>query len=141
MTKRYFTIEEANQLIPTIMKELTELKHLQLDFEAQLKNLNRIKAMKKEQVQTQTDSIFKMESQLEFMEIQAQLHVTNIQKTGAQLKSVDPGLIDFPSVIDNEDILLCWKEGERKIEHYHSMQDGFSGRKPLGHDHLRNDDE
>ena len=131
MTKKYFTIEEANDLIPSIMEELTKLKQLQSDFEAQLKNLNRIKAMKKEHVQTQTDSIFKLESELEFLEMQAQLHVSNIQNTGAQLKGVDPGLIDFPSVKEDEDILLCWKEGEQEISHYHSSQEGFSGRKPL----------
>lgn len=139
MTKKYFTIEEANQLIPSIKEELTELKRLQSDFEAQLKNLNRIKAMKNEHVQTQTESIFKMESQLEFLEMQAQLHVTNIQNAGAQLKGVDPGLIDFPSVKDDKDILLCWKEGEQEINHYHSWQDGFQGRKPLDDHHNKED--
>ncbi|WP_280771031.1 DUF2203 domain-containing protein [Salipaludibacillus daqingensis] len=131
MVKKYFTVEEANQMIPSITKELIELKNLQSDFDVQLKHLNKLKEMKKEHVQTQTESIFKLESQLEFLEMQAQLHVTNIQNTGAQLKGIDPGLIDFPSVKEDEDILLCWKEGEEEIQHYHSAQEGFAGRKPL----------
>ncbi|WP_416150597.1 DUF2203 domain-containing protein [Salipaludibacillus sp. HK11] len=134
MTKKYFTIEEANQLIPSLMQELIELKNLQVSFDNQLKQLNEIKSLNTEEVQTQTEDIFKMESELEFLEIQAQLHVNNIHNSGGFLKGIEPGLIDFPSVKGDEDILLCWKEGEEEITHYHSEDEGFTGRKPLDTD-------
>jgi hypothetical protein len=40
-------------------------------------------------------------------------------------------LLDFPAVIDNEDVYLCWKLGEDRIRFYHRQDEGFSGRKPL----------
>jgi hypothetical protein len=127
----YFSVEKANKLIPAFMKELKELKKLQFQFDDKFKELESIKKTDGQHVQTDTDKVFKIESELEFLEIQAQLHVSNIQDTGAQLKGIDPGLIDFPSKKENKDILLCWKEGEEEITHYHTEEEGFAGRKPL----------
>ncbi|PYZ95197.1 cell division protein DivIVA [Salipaludibacillus keqinensis] len=130
MAKKYFTLEEANHLIPLMEQELIKLRELQGDFDDKLSHLNKLKTAN-ESVQTDTGSLFKMESELEFLEMQAQLHVNNIQNTGAQLKGIDPGLIDFLSVKEDEEILLCWKEGEKEITHYHGESEGFAGRKPL----------
>ncbi|MBS1536628.1 MAG: DUF2203 domain-containing protein [Bacteroidetes bacterium] len=41
------------------------------------------------------------------------------------------GLVDFPAVIDDEEVLLCWRSDEDKLEYYHSIEDGFSGRKRI----------
>ena len=47
------------------------------------------------------------------------------------VKDLDIGLLDFPAVIDNEDVYLCWKLGEDCIRFYHRQDEGFAGRKPL----------
>lgn len=39
------------------------------------------------------------------------------------------GLVDFPSVIDGEDVMLCWRSDEEDIKYYHSYESGYSGRK------------
>jgi hypothetical protein len=44
---------------------------------------------------------------------------------------IDPGLIDFPARVGDKDVLLCWKQGEPSVSHYHGWEDGFIGRKPL----------
>src|SRR5277367_2031681 len=54
-----------------------------------------------------------------------------IQSTGCVVKDLDVGLLDFPAVIDNEEVYLCWKLGEDRIRFYHRQDEGFSGRKPL----------
>lgn len=41
------------------------------------------------------------------------------------------GLVDFPSVIDGKDILLCWRSDEEDISYYHDVEAGFAGRKPI----------
>ena len=51
--------------------------------------------------------------------------------TGCIIKDLDVGLLDFPSVIDNEEVYLCWKLGEDRIRFYHRQDEGFAGRKPL----------
>jgi hypothetical protein len=54
-----------------------------------------------------------------------------INAAGAQIKSLEEGLLDFPSRRDDEDVLLCWKLGEDEIRYWHGVDEGFAGRKPL----------
>jgi hypothetical protein len=57
--------------------------------------------------------------------------LAEIEATGAQVKDMDSGLLDFPCLVDGEIILLCWKLGEEKITHWHGLEEGFAGRKPI----------
>jgi hypothetical protein len=54
-----------------------------------------------------------------------------LEDLGAVLKDAKTGLIDFYSKIDGKTVLLCWRHGEDAIEHYHDLDAGFAGRKPL----------
>jgi hypothetical protein len=54
-----------------------------------------------------------------------------INAAGAQIKSLEEGLLDFPARRGDEDVLLCWKLGEDEIAYWHGVDEGFAGRKPL----------
>ncbi|MGD0444951.1 MAG: DUF2203 domain-containing protein [Edaphobacter sp.] len=57
--------------------------------------------------------------------------LAEIDSIGVQVKDLEQGLLDFPSVIDGKQVLLCWKLGEPAITHWHTEEEGFAGRKPL----------
>jgi hypothetical protein len=57
--------------------------------------------------------------------------VEQIDAAGAQIKSLEEGLLDFPTLRDGEEVLLCWKLGEDQIRYWHGVDEGFGGRKPL----------
>jgi hypothetical protein len=57
--------------------------------------------------------------------------VAEIHSIGVQVKDLDIGLLDFPCQLENEVVLLCWKYGEQGITHYHGVDEGFAGRKPI----------
>jgi hypothetical protein len=57
--------------------------------------------------------------------------VDEIGAHGAQVKDVDEGLIDFPARRGDETVLLCWRLGEDEIAYWHTVEDGFAGRRPL----------
>ena len=57
--------------------------------------------------------------------------LNRILETGCIIKDLDVGLLDFPAVIDKQDVYLCWKLGEDRIRFYHRQDEGFAGRKPL----------
>jgi len=57
--------------------------------------------------------------------------LAEIDAIGVQVKDLEKGLLDFPCVLDGQTVLLCWKLGEREIAFWHSIEDGFAGRKPL----------
>jgi hypothetical protein len=54
-----------------------------------------------------------------------------INAAGAQIKSLEEGLLDFPAKRGDEDVLLCWKLGEDEIGFWHGVEEGFAGRRPL----------
>ena len=59
---------------------------------------------------------------------------TNLEKilsTGCLIKDLDIGLLDFPAIVNNEEVYLCWKLGEDRIRSYHKQDEGYAGRKPL----------
>jgi len=50
---------------------------------------------------------------------------------GLELKGFAPLLLDFPAVLDEQDVLLCWLEGERELGWYHKLTYGFAGRRRI----------
>ena len=58
--------------------------------------------------------------------------IRKLEKVGIILKGIDQGLIDFPHIRSNgQEVYLCWMRGERDIEFWHSIADGFAGRRPV----------
>lgn len=47
------------------------------------------------------------------------------------VKDIEQGLVDFPSVIDGRDVLLCWMDPEPEVAFWHTLEAGFAGRQPL----------
>jgi hypothetical protein len=54
-----------------------------------------------------------------------------IDEAGAQVKSLEEGLLDFPARRGDDVVLLCWKLGEDEIRFWHGTDEGFSARKRL----------
>lgn len=64
----------------------------------------------------------------------AEVLKSNLEKilsTGCLIKDLDMGLLDFPSIVNKQEVYLCWKLGEDRIRYYHGQDEGYSGRKPL----------
>ena len=57
--------------------------------------------------------------------------LAEIDSIGVQVKDLEQGLLDFPFLMDGKPVLLCWKLGEPAIAHWHTVEEGFAGRKPL----------
>jgi hypothetical protein len=57
--------------------------------------------------------------------------LAEIDSIGVQVKDLEQGLLDFPSMMDGKLVLLCWKLGEPAITHWHTEEEGYAGRKPL----------
>jgi hypothetical protein len=60
--------------------------------------------------------------------------VERIHATGCLLKDLETGLVDFPALLRNEEVYLCWRVGEDRIRFYHTQNEGFAGRKPIDPD-------
>src|SRR5579864_8145193 len=60
-----------------------------------------------------------------------------VEDTGAQVKDLNIGLIDFLSRFRDRDVCLCWKLGESGIHFWHGLEEGFKGRKPIDEEFLK----
>lgn len=117
----------------TADKALPEVKRL---FEDIIVQKNHVVAVQ-EEIQTIIDSGNPFEG---FIKKKQELNtaVTNLYKAieqleaiGVIIKSVDEGLLDFPSRRFDEEVWLCWKVGETRVKFWHGKEEGFMGRKPL----------
>lgn len=137
MFKKVFTLDEANELIPFIEKELEMLQALKYEYDRKQTDLEYSKKFimnNGNSAPGNLDPFFTLECDLEFLHIQAKIHINNIDSTGALIKDIDLGLIDFPGLINNEIVLWCWKQGEKQISNYHGVYDGFEGRQKIKED-------
>jgi len=50
---------------------------------------------------------------------------------GCILRDLDLGLIDFYTMSRDRVVCLCWRRGEARVTHWHPIDEGFSGRRPL----------
>lgn len=50
---------------------------------------------------------------------------------GIILRDADTGLIDFPTQREGRLVYLCWRLGEDRVTHWHEVESGFGGRKPI----------
>ena len=118
----------------TADKALPEVKRL---FEDIIMQKNHVVALQ-EEIQTIIDSgspfegfIKKNKNSTLLSPICPRQQIEHLEATGVIIKSVDEGLLDFPSRRFDEEVWLCWKVGENKIKFWHGKEEGFMGRKPL----------
>jgi len=72
-----------------------------------------------------------MQAQLDACMTKLEDFVDELSEIGCELKDYQMGLIDFVGRHDGRDVYLCWKLGEEKITHWHDLETGFAGRKPV----------
>jgi len=131
---KYFTLDEANQLIPKLIPLLEQLRVLRADIdklEVAADSLELILEPEKE------DSRVHQELKLKMQELEQLITLMNekiqqIESYGCFLKSIEMGLVDFLSQNEENPIYLCWSLGEDEVKHWHEIGQGFANRKLLG---------
>ncbi len=125
MKKRFFTVEEARRLLPSLKELMGKVMVISHRLEEY-----------REVVQQLADSASSNTGGPEgtaYLDIVISLQscLTQLQETGCVLRSLQDGLIDFPHLKEGREIYLCWKFGEEDIRFWHEVDEGFAGRTPL----------
>ena len=122
----YFTTKDANLILPDVIKK----------FETALEKKNEISKLEQQlqmilSTTNRFDEYIPLKQKLNAAITQFYIASENLEKTGVVIKSIDQGLLDFPSKRFDEDVWLCWKHGETEIKFWHEKESGFTERKPV----------
>jgi hypothetical protein len=129
---RVFTLEEANaalvELRPVVERMVEHRKNLTAAQARQAELVARVASNGGDMVPSDLQELAEtIQSEADAISVCAE----QIDAVGAQVKSLEEGLLDFPAKRGEEDVLLCWKLGEDEIGYWHGIDEGFAGRKPL----------
>ena len=133
MAEKYFNREEAEAMLPLIEHCLNEAR----ESKEKVEDLDRELSRAKTEIMVLGGSfppyrkLATNRSEREEKMTQLQEAIERIQETGCVVKDLDEGLVDFPAIHKGEEVYLCWKLGEERIEYWHGVEEGFAGRKPL----------
>ena len=122
----YFSLTDANKILPIVIKKFNYAKMLKNEI---------IK------IEQQIGSDFTSKTSMEdYVILKQKLNrkvtefyqsIEDLESLGVVLKGLEQGLLDFPAKRFDEEIWLCWKEGETEIKFWHEKNSGFMGRKPI----------
>ena len=128
-----FTLQEAEDCIPRIetwLRTAIEARKDAVEAEQKLQDVSqRIQmsgGMEIEPARVAEHRARKEVSMRRFKE-----SMESIEDSGCVVKDLDTGLIDFPAKRGGDEVYLCWKLGEARIEFWHGMDEGFAGRKRI----------
>jgi hypothetical protein len=128
--KRFYTVEEANARLPLLRSILRDVT----DLAAQMKGLYdqliplQTAGSNDPKVEKEVETL---SGELDAMQTKMRGYESETTQLGAELKDAFIGLIDFPGWHEGREVCLCWKLGEPKVEHWHDVDAGYAGRRPI----------
>jgi hypothetical protein len=128
-----FSLREAQELLPvleSLLRTLMRAKSMMDEIDAEFQELN-AQVFVNGGMLVDVKTYARRKAEREKAVQRAKDALEEITAAGVQVKDLEMGLLDFPCKVDGEIILLCWRLGEDAITHWHSVDEGFAGRKPI----------
>lgn len=122
-----FTLDEAEAMIPELEEIFESIANIAARAEVRARELRRLEDAEK----ADQAAIAIERGQLQFLVQGIDDWLRRIVELGAVPKGVEPALVDFPAVVEGREGYLCWRLGEKRITHWHGVDEGFAGRKAL----------
>ena len=127
---RFFTLDEANALLPKVRQQLSLLREIRKRIVAlQAKvDIEEITAAGAQPDRRRVDELLRSID----AEVQSfHRSLDAFYALGCDLKDLERGLVDFHSMRGNDVVYLCWLDGEDSITWWHALDAGFKDRKPI----------
>ncbi len=132
MASRHFTREEANALLPQVRPLAEELvEHRATLAAAQLERKKLALQIAGNGGGVDSAGAAALDEEIAREHAGVARCVNASHELGGVVKDPDTGLVDFPAQVGGVEVFLCWRLGEDEIDHWHGIDEGFSGRKPL----------
>lgn len=127
---RYFTLPEANSTLPLVRRIVADITALYPTWRDLVARYELVAAQSRPEWGEPPEQV-RLRLEIETVARDIAAYLSELEQVGCVFKGFDQGLVDFYGQMDGRDIFWCWKVGEDKIEHWHELEAGFAGRKPV----------
>ena len=133
MAERYFTVADVEALIP----ELAHIMERVMSAHAEVSATQERMQAEQQRIAMAGGGVLDRRAwradkdKIERLTGEIRRGLAEIVELGGAPKDLGLGLVDFPHLRDGREVNLCWRYGEREIRHWHGLDEGYAGRKPL----------
>ena len=122
--RTHYTRDAARALLPSVRKWLKRLVELRPELEQREKRLATLSSPGKDLGGAVVNGWVR--NLADIKSVLLEFHQREIQ-----IKDLDRGLIDFPAILDDKEVFLCWEQDEEDIEFWHDLDSGYGGREKI----------
>jgi hypothetical protein len=129
-----FSLEAVNALVPRLNALVGEQIERRGRIEAKLSALSTLLGDTPDDldpVAEDSDEVAALRGEARELVVSYRDAWRELEKMGAVVKDSRRGLLDFYGRVEGQLVWLCWQFGEAEISHYHKLEEGFPGRKPI----------
>ncbi len=125
MSAKYFTVAEANALLPKIEPIMARL------LEKRAKAVRQYQQIEPLLSDLHLDIGGPIPTQMTQDFVAINQMIAQLQTMGCVVKDINIGLLDFLCDRNGRDVYLCWRYGEPEVSFFHDLHTGFNGRQPV----------
>ena len=136
--KQYFSLEEANEMIPRLEKAFARILQMRGQIQRIHDRLEQAGVVEEEpepeglgQEQELPPPLMGQRATMHGLIEAVEEEIAQLHENGCLVKGLDPALVDWYAKREEEDIFLCWKLGEQEVKWWHGIRAGFKGRRPV----------
>ena len=133
MAERYFTVADVEALIPDLSRVMKYVMSAHAEVSATQERMQ----AEQQRIAMAGGGVLDRRAwradkdKIERLTGEIRRGLAEIVELGGAPKDLGLGLVDFPHLRDGREVNLCWRYGEREIRHWHGLDEGYAGRKPL----------
>jgi hypothetical protein len=127
--RRHFTLAQANATLPLVRRIVGDLQQLHPRWRQAVSAYEAEQVGASAQVESEAARTARLEAGSLAGEIESCLD--ELDQIGCLFKGFDAGLVDYPALIGDREVFLCWRFGEEQVEYWHEIDGGFAGRQPV----------
>lgn len=127
---RLFTLEEAERTLPLVRRIVEDLVAEHPRWRAGVSRYEAL-ALDADASTGESDEMVAVRDDVARRAERIEGFLHELEEIGCLFKGFDSGLVDFPSLRNDEPVYLCWQLGEDRIVAWHDMEAGFAGRQPI----------
>lgn len=131
MPSALFTLDEAREALAAIREPLAALQSIQVRLREVREELDALGRRHLNDGVVAEQRVRHLRHEQQRRAEEARAHAVAIRDSGAELRSIEDGLLDFPAIIDGVEAYWCWRTGEDDIAWWHPRATGIAGRRPI----------